>query len=79
MTIQPILDGSDIPPFISIFIQLRKNDVVQDHVKGLAQVQVDDNSCPYFYVIIGFYFTVTVFIKNTFIQRIANLKIVVSI
>lgn len=32
------------PPFIPIPLQFRNKDVVQDHVKGLAEVQVDDNS-----------------------------------
>ena len=46
-TIQSIPYPSNSPVFKSIYLQLRDKNVVQDHVKGLAQVQVDDISCPF--------------------------------
>ena len=45
--IQPILYPPNNPAFKSISLQFRDKDVVWDH-NDLAQVQVDDNSCPSF-------------------------------
>ena len=47
-TFQPIPYLQNSPPFKSIPLQCRDKDLVGDHVKGLAQVQVDDTSCLYF-------------------------------
>jgi len=42
VTIQPILYPMSSPAFKSISLQFRDKEVMWDHVKGLAQVQVDD-------------------------------------
>ena len=40
MTIQPVLYSPNSPAFKSICLQFRDKDVLWDHVKGLAEVQV---------------------------------------
>ena len=45
---QPFPYLLDSPPFKSISLQFRDKDVLGDHVKGLAQVQVYDISCLFF-------------------------------
>ena len=44
--IQPILYPSNSPAFEPTSLQFRDKNVVQDHVKSLAEVQVDDILCP---------------------------------
>ena len=43
---QPILNSLNSPSVKSIPLQFREKDVVRDHVKGFAEVQVDDICCP---------------------------------
>ena len=43
---QPVLNPSNTSSFKSIPLQFREKDVVRDHVKCLAEVQVDDIHCP---------------------------------
>ena len=46
MTFQAIPYPLSSLSFKSIFLQFRDKDVVGDHIKGLAEVQVDDIHCP---------------------------------
>jgi len=45
---QPIIYPPNSPAFKSVSLQLRDKDVMWDHLRGLAQVQVDDTSRPSF-------------------------------
>lgn len=46
--IQPTHYPPNSPAFKTIYLQFRDKDVVQDHVKSLAHVQIDCISCPSF-------------------------------
>ena len=46
--IETIIYQPNSPAFKSISLQFRDKNVVQYHLKGLAQVQVDDISCSFF-------------------------------
>jgi len=48
MTTQLILYPHSSSTFVSLSFQFRDKDVVLDLVKGVAQFQVDDISCPSF-------------------------------